>query len=161
DVNGSAANVGHAVAGTYGSLVLNADGSYGYVANASVDALVASDHVSDQFTYTVDDGQGHQATTTLTFAIDGANDNPVVTAANLSGSVIEDAGLPSIINGDFEAGNLAGWSVSGSHIQVAQLELGGSFGQYSAELLPTNSAETLSQDIATTPGRHYFVSFDV
>lgn len=161
DVNGSAANVGHAVAGTYGSLVLNADGSYGYVANASVDALPAGDHVSDQFTYTVDDGQGHQATTTLTFDIAGANDNPMVTAANLSGSVTEDAGPPSIINGDFETGNLAGWSVSGSHIQVAQLEIGGSFGHYSAELLPTSSTETLSQDIATTPGQHYFVSFDV
>ena len=56
EVNGSAANVGHSVAGTYGSLVLNSDGSYGYVANAAVDALVAGDNVSDQFTYTVDDG---------------------------------------------------------------------------------------------------------
>ncbi|RXH08752.1 hypothetical protein EAS56_27955 [Bradyrhizobium guangzhouense] len=161
DVNGSAANVGHTVAGTYGSLVLNADGSYGYVANASVDALVTGDHVSDQFTYTVDDGQGHQATTTMTFNVDGANDNPLVTAANLSGSVTEDAGPPSIINGDFETGNLAGWTVSGSHIQVAQLEFGGSFGHYSAELLPTSGTETLSQNIATTPGQHYFVSFDV
>ncbi|KJC50746.1 VCBS domain-containing protein [Bradyrhizobium sp. LTSP857] len=160
-VDGSAANVGHSVAGTYGSLVLNADGSYGYVANSAVDALLAGDHVSDQFTYTVDDGQGHQATTTLTFNIDGANDNPLVTAANLSGSVTEDAGPPSILNGDFETGTLANWSVSGSHIQVAQLELGGSFGHYSAELLPTSSPETLSQNIATTPGQHYFVSFDI
>ena len=30
EVNGSAANVGTAVAGTYGSLTLNADGSYTY-----------------------------------------------------------------------------------------------------------------------------------
>ncbi len=68
----------------HGSLVLNADGSYGYVADASVDALLAGDNVTDQFTFTVDDGQGHQASTTLTFNIAGANDNPLVTVANLS-----------------------------------------------------------------------------
>lgn len=161
EVNGSVANVGNAVAGTYGTLVLNADGSYGYVANSSVDRLVPGDNVSDQFAFTVDDGQGHQATTTLTFNVAGANDNPVVTTADLNGSVTEDAGPPIILNGDFESGNLANWTVSGGHIHVAQLEFGGSFGHYSAELLPTSSTETLSQSVATTPGQHYFVSFDV
>lgn len=161
EVNGSAANVGHSVAGAHGTLVLNADGSYGYVADASVDPLLAGDNVTDQFTFTVDDGQGHQASTTITFDIAGANDNPQVTAANLSGAVTEDAGPPVILNGDFETGNLANWTVSGGHIHVAQLELGGSFGHYSVELLPTSAAETLSQNVATTPGQHYFVSFDL
>ncbi|MBR1167363.1 beta strand repeat-containing protein [Bradyrhizobium liaoningense] len=162
EVNGSAANVGVAVAGAHGTLVLNADGSYGYVADASVDALLAGDSVTDQFTFTVDDGQGHQASTTLTFDIAGANDNPLVTAANLSGSVTEDAGPPVILNGDFETGNFANWTVSGGgHIRVTQLELGGSFGHYSVELLANSSLETLSQNVATTPGQHYFVSFDV
>jgi VCBS repeat-containing protein len=161
EVNGSAANVGHSVAGAHGTLVLNADGSYGYVADASVDPLLAGDNVTDQFTFTVDDGQGHQASTTITFDIAGANDNPLVTAANLSGAVTEDAGPPVILNGDFETGNLANWTVSGGHIHVAQLELGGSFGHYSVELLPTSATETLSQNVATTPGQHYFVSFDL
>jgi len=35
-VDGQASDVGHAVAGTYGTLTLNADGSYSYVANQSV-----------------------------------------------------------------------------------------------------------------------------
>ncbi|WP_456622687.1 beta strand repeat-containing protein [Bradyrhizobium sp. P5_C12] len=161
EVNGSAANVGHSVAGAHGTLVLNADGSYGYVADSSVDALLAGDSVTDQFTFTVDDGQGHQASTTLTFNIDGANDNPLVTVANLSGSVTEDAGPPVILNGDFETGNFANWTVSGGHIHVAQLELGGSFGHYSVELLPTTGPESLSQNVSTTPGQHYFISFDV
>lgn len=161
EVNGSAANVGNSVAGAHGTLVLNANGSYGYVADASVDALLAGDNVTDQFTFTVDDGQGHQASTTITFDIAGANDNPEVTAANLSGAVTEDAGPPVILNGDFETGNFANWTVSGGHIHVTQLELGGSFGHYSVELLPTSAPETLSQNVATTPGQHYFVSFDV
>lgn len=161
EVNGSAANLGNPLAGAHGTLVLNANGSYGYVADASVDALLAGDQVTDQFTFTVDDGQGHQASTTLTFDIAGADDNPQVTAANLSGAVTEDAGPPVILNGDFETGNFANWTVSGGHIHVTQLELGGSFGHYSVELLPTSAPETLSQNVATTPGQHYFVSFDV
>ncbi|MCP3445735.1 VCBS domain-containing protein [Bradyrhizobium sp. CCGUVB14] len=161
EVNGSAANVGALVAGTYGSLQLNADGSYAYYANASVDPLQAGDHVSDQFNFTVDDGQGHQATTTLTFNIEGADDFPIVMAANVSGSVTEDAGPAAIVNGDFETGDLSGWSTSGSHIHVAQLEVGGSFGHYSVQLAPTGSEETLSQNVATTPGQHYFLSFDL
>jgi VCBS repeat-containing protein len=56
EVNGSAANVGHPLAGSYGSLFLDANGSYSYTANSAVDALQVGDNVSDQFTFTVDDG---------------------------------------------------------------------------------------------------------
>ncbi|MEH2487088.1 beta strand repeat-containing protein [Bradyrhizobium sp. AZCC 2230] len=160
-VNGSTGDVGMPVAGIYGFLVLNADRSFSYIANAAVDALHSGDNVSDQFSYTVDDGQGHQATTTLTINITGVDDNPLITAANASGSVTEDAGPASIINGDFETGDLTGWTASGSHIHVVNYEFGGSFGHFSAQLAPTSSAETLSQAIATTPGQHYFVSFDI
>lgn len=161
EVNGSAANVGAMVAGAHGSLLLNADGSYAYYANASVDPLQAGDNVSDIFNFTVDDGQGHQATTTLTFNIAGTNDYPIITAANASGSVTEDAGPSSIVNGDFETGNLSGWTTSGTHIHVQQYELGGSFGHYSVQLAPTDFDETLSQAVTTTPGQHYFLSFDL
>lgn len=161
EINGSAANVGTLVAGSHGSLLLNADGSYAYYADASVDPLQAGDNVSDIFDYTVDDGQGHQSTTTLTINIAGVNDNPIITSANVSGSVTEDAGPASIVNGDFEAGNLAGWTIVGTHIHVQQYELGGSFGHYSVQLAPTDDVETLAQSVATTPGQHYFLSFDI
>jgi VCBS repeat-containing protein len=161
EVNGSAANVNTLVAGTYGSLLLNSDGNYAYFANASVDPLQAGDHVTDQFNFTVDDGQGHQATTTLTFNIAGVDDFPVITAANASGSVTEDAGPAAIVNGDFETGDLSGWSVSGSHIHVLPYEFGGSYGHFSVQLAPTSSEETLSQAITTTPGQQYFISFDL
>ena len=55
-MNGSAANVGEAVVGTYGSLTVNTDGSYVYVANKGnpPPQIVAQ----DSFTYTASDGHG-------------------------------------------------------------------------------------------------------
>ena len=62
-VNGSAANIGHSVAGTYGSLTLNADGSYVYVANQG--SLPAKFVAQDTFQYTISDPHGGTATANL------------------------------------------------------------------------------------------------
>lgn len=157
-INGSSANVGVPVAGTYGSLIMGPDGSYSYVANAAVDPLQVGDHVNDQFDITIDDGQGHQATTTLTFVIAGDDDRPVITGGSIAGSVTEDAGAPAIVNGGFETGDLTGWTASGP-IHVVQYEIGSTYGHYSAHLAA--SSGMLSQSLATTSGQHYFVSFDL
>ena len=66
-VNGSAANVGVAIAGTYGELTLNANGSYTYVAK---NGDVAGD--VDHFTYTASDGNGGTATAALNITLDDA-----------------------------------------------------------------------------------------
>ncbi len=56
-VNGQTASVGTAIAGTYGSLVLRADGTYDYVLNSNAASLIAPGQtVTDQFQYTVSDG---------------------------------------------------------------------------------------------------------
>ncbi|MEY4269409.1 MAG: hypothetical protein RLZZ58_625, partial [Pseudomonadota bacterium] len=60
----SAGTVGTVVQGTYGKLTLNADGSYSYVRDAGT-----AGGVSDTFTYTLRDGDGDTAVTTLTIAI--------------------------------------------------------------------------------------------
>lgn len=66
-VNGAAAGVGHAVTGTYGSLTLNADGSYAYTANG---AALPSDGVGqDLFGYTVSDGHGGAVEETLALTV--------------------------------------------------------------------------------------------
>ncbi|WP_333913560.1 VCBS domain-containing protein [Vibrio coralliirubri] len=70
--NGS---VGSDLDGTYGTLTLNADGSYTYVAN-NADSLKLGEVVTDTFTYTVDDGQGGTDTATLTITVTGTNDGP-------------------------------------------------------------------------------------
>ena len=72
--------VGSALAGAYGQLTLDADGSYSYELenqNGLVQGLDGNDTLQEQFTYTITDGDGDTATTTLTIVING-NDDPVV-----------------------------------------------------------------------------------
>ena len=76
--------------GTYGTLTLNANGTYSYTLNASAQALAQGDDVTDSFNYTVSDNDGSD-TGTLVFHIAGLNDAP--TANPDSGSTGENAVL--------------------------------------------------------------------
>ncbi|OWQ92884.1 beta strand repeat-containing protein [Sphingopyxis witflariensis] len=90
DVTG---NVGAAVAGSYGSLTLNASGGYTYTlnnGNATVQALGASESLTETFTYTLTDGDGDRTTTTLTITINGSNDLPTIGTAT---TAVSDEGL--------------------------------------------------------------------
>lgn len=79
---------GTGVTGTYGTLVLNADGSYTYTRNAVV---VVGDE-TDVFTYTITDNDGDTSTATITIEI--GNKLPKDLVATPDGSVNE-SGLPS------------------------------------------------------------------
>ena len=70
-VGGSAANVGHAVVGTYGSVVINTDGSYIYTADKG--GLPPKIVAQDTFTYTVADGHGGTDTSTLSIIVTNPN----------------------------------------------------------------------------------------
>ncbi len=59
---------GSSISGTYGSLTLNADGSYTYTATASISATV-----TDTFVYTIEDADGDRSTTTLTITVNDAS----------------------------------------------------------------------------------------
>jgi VCBS repeat-containing protein len=158
-VNGDPANVNHSIAGAHGTLLLFDSGTYFYTANTALDAMQATDTAADVFNFTATNERGESVTTTLTFDITGTDDNPVITAADSSAGVIEDRGPTVLVNGNFETGDLTGWTSSGSHISVEQDEFGGEFGQYTARLAPTSSLESLSQTMSTSPGQHYTVSF--
>ncbi|TPL78844.1 VCBS domain-containing protein, partial [Mesorhizobium sp. B2-3-12] len=78
-VNGSAANVGNNLAGTYGTLHLNSDGTYTYTLNnalASVQALAQGATATDVFSYTNSDNHGGTSSSNLTVTINGTNDAP-------------------------------------------------------------------------------------
>ena len=69
--------VGGSTLGLYGTLVLNADGSYTYTvdnANATVDALNVGETIDDVFSYTIKDGDGDTSIANLTITINGAVD---------------------------------------------------------------------------------------
>ncbi|TAT91458.1 DUF4082 domain-containing protein, partial [Rhizobium ruizarguesonis] len=74
--------LGSALNGTYGSLVLNASGTYSYAINESNTAVQAlrqsTNTLSDVFSYTMRDSAGTTATANLTITIHGANDAPVL-----------------------------------------------------------------------------------
>ena len=77
-------SLGNALAGTYGSLILNAAGVYTYTineSNAAVQALrLSTNTLSDVFSYTMRDTAGATAVANLTVTIRGANDAPVLAA---------------------------------------------------------------------------------
>ncbi|MVV48669.1 DUF4347 domain-containing protein [Pseudomonas sp. PB120] len=79
--NGQSSGAGQALAGLYGQLTLNADGSYTYVIdnnNPTVQALrTAGETLSETFTYRMTDTAGATSDARLTVVIQGANDAPV------------------------------------------------------------------------------------
>jgi len=79
--------IGAAVDGLFGTLTLNADGSYVYVADAATDAMAAGDMLVDSFSYTVSAG-GVSDSATLDITITGQNDDP--SAADRARSAEED-----------------------------------------------------------------------
>ncbi|KTE14959.1 DUF5801 repeats-in-toxin domain-containing protein [Sphingopyxis sp. H115] len=95
--SGAAVAAGEPVAGLYGVLTLNSNGSYSYVRNPGTPG-----GVSDTFTYTLTDGDGDVSTATLQIAIgdggvtirlpDGDDDGQLVSEAGLPGGSAPDDG---------------------------------------------------------------------
>ena len=92
---------------TYGSLMLNTNGSYTYTlnnANPTVNALKTGQTLIDTYTYTITDGDGDTTTATLSITITGRTDTPPSIAAidgnaNATGqATVNELGLISIGN---------------------------------------------------------------
>lgn len=154
DVNGHAVSGMLDVAGTYGTLTVFNDGTYLYTASPALDGLLAGQHVTDLFDFTVTDSFGHSTPTTLTFSITGSDEAPQITSATAFSSITEDAGPSLAVNGGFETGDFTGWVASGPDVEFAAL--GGDFGNYTATL---SGGGSLAQNIATGAGQHYTLSF--
>lgn len=105
--SGSYSVVGAIIVGTYGSLVLQTDGTWIYTLNDSdpdTNALAFDQLAYDIFTYNATDGQGEYETETLSIKIKGSNDGPVAVAdtndvfedASVSGSVASNDSDPDV-----------------------------------------------------------------
>ena len=73
----SSGTLGQPIMLTYGTLVLNATGTYTFTPNATANALAQGVVVAEHVTYTVSDGNGGTDTAKLTINITGLNDAPV------------------------------------------------------------------------------------
>ncbi|SCB30229.1 beta strand repeat-containing protein [Cupriavidus alkaliphilus] len=80
--------------GQYGTLQVNADGSYSYTldnGNPLVQSLRLGDHVEESFGYSVTDGQA-AAASTLSIRINGANDVATISASTSEDTTVTEAG---------------------------------------------------------------------
>lgn len=78
------------IAGTYGELTLNADGSYSYVANdtTAINSAPTGSHPVDQFSFTVSDGHGFDVASEISFTIDRAPTAQAQFASVLEGNTV-------------------------------------------------------------------------
>ncbi|WP_298603494.1 Ig-like domain-containing protein, partial [uncultured Zoogloea sp.] len=94
--SGTRGSVGSPLAGTYGSLTVDTQGSYTYVADRAT-ALAAGVTATDTFTYTISDGHGGTDTAELVITITGTNDTPVQvgTLPGVAGTDAQPVSIPT------------------------------------------------------------------
>ncbi len=97
-------NVGTSLNGTYGTLKLEANGTYTYTPDAEAQKLNNGDSRTDEFVYTIKDGDGDLSTTTLVITVTGVDDPPTdfvplksvtVSEEGLPGGIKDNVGVPS------------------------------------------------------------------
>ncbi len=121
--------------GSFGTLSLNADGSYSYVLDnslAAIQALNTGDMETDTFSYTLEDSDGTTATADIIITIKGVTDGaPIIDVDDNNGaaagdrSVIEASTTP--ITGSITISADAGIdtvSIGGEEINLTELEAG-------------------------------------
>ena len=84
--------------GTYGTLTVNGDGTYTFVADAAAINALQSGSFTDVFDVQVTDGQGAVATTTLTVNITAGNDTPVITAEVATPTLVDTSAADTFSN---------------------------------------------------------------
>jgi VCBS repeat-containing protein len=126
---GTPGTVGSVLSATYGTFVLNANGSYTYTLQndwAATQALKQGDTVTEIFSYTAVDVNGATSQSTLTITVTGTNDRPVITSAPsaATGEVTEQGtgnpAEPNTATGtltavDPDSGATLTWNVIGSN----------------------------------------------
>jgi len=148
---------GLSITGTYGSLVIGADGSYVYDlddTNATVDALATGSSLTDTFTYEITDSDGDMSTATLTITINGITDGlPGVTVTDNNGadsgdeSVEEHATLTGKTFTVSASAGLTKITVAGTDVTLAELN---ALGTTPKSITLTNGSMTLTGYDSTT-----------
>ncbi|MFS1883438.1 tandem-95 repeat protein [Vibrio sp. 10N.261.54.E10] len=164
--NSTAGTVGSGLTGSFGTLIVNEDGSYNYVAD-NADSLKAGEQVSETFTYTISDGKGGMDTATLTITVTGTNDGPKATDDSYNESSetllfsesfeqMINTGRWTVVTGD----DLGDWNATnGLEVQRDGLIADATHGDYLAELDAHKNTE-ISTIIDTSGQDSIRVEFD-
>ncbi len=149
DGTGATGTVGASLTGEYGTLTVNANGSYTYVADQTKsDQLVTGQTGADTFTYTVSDGTA-TSTANLTFTVTGINDNDPV-AVDDTDTVPKGETITRAANTTFALNaddtDADGESLTISGIRLGQSEGGGDPGTLGSGLVGTYGTLTLNAD---------------
>ena len=153
---GTAGSIGNALPGTYGSLTLNADGTYTYVTDTNhVDVLalgVGDAPLTETFTYTITDGT-ETDTATITVNVSGVNDAPVAVDDTIAATSGSDA-TGTLLSNDSDPD---GTTPSLSAIETGSSVGGGTAGSIGSALPGTYGSLTLNTDgtytFATNPNQ--------
>ncbi|MCX6860042.1 MAG: Ig-like domain-containing protein, partial [Verrucomicrobia bacterium] len=111
--------------GTYGYLMLGADGAFTYTLDgnlSAVQALASGSSLTETFTYTVADQVGLTATAVLTVTITGANDRPSLAASSVIRTQSENtttAFLISTLLSDIQSASIGVDRDTGTQLGVA------------------------------------------
>ncbi|MDP2140067.1 MAG: Calx-beta domain-containing protein, partial [Gammaproteobacteria bacterium] len=132
---GTSGTLGVALVGMYGSLTLNANGTWTYTvdnSNATVDALASGETLTDSFNYTVRDRSGTGLTDigVLNVTIQGADDTAIPTVNNV------------FVN---EASPYVVFTVSGAAGATVNLALSNSTGLASSDVTATLGTDLSNQ----------------
>ncbi|TXM66229.1 tandem-95 repeat protein [Methylobacterium sp. WL12] len=157
-VNGSSAGVGQSVAGLYGHLVLNTDGSFTYTAD-NLSAAPTGQSLTEHFTYDLPDKRGdgtanldiqiNRAPVVETTNIDLATATPTDNISGVLATAFDPDGNPLTVAG------VQGLSTNVGHSVV---------GQYGTLILNANGTYTYEYDNSNLPVRsevHDVFSFSV
>ncbi len=149
--------IGAPLAGTYGSITVNANGSYIFTPNATTaKALAAGQTASDTFTYTISDGHGGTDSATITITLTGTNDVPDAMADSntitedqatasgnvLTGAQVTGAGVSSTVAGSADTDPDTTDTLAVTGVQTA----GGAVGATGSPLTGVFGSLTLNAD---------------
>ena len=130
-------------AAQYGSVTLNADGTYSYVLNnahPAVNALNDGQSLSETFAYTIRDADGDETTASVVITINGHTDGPPsISVPDANGEL---AGDDSIAEN--AAGAITGSFAISGEAGIASLQIGGSTILSLAELQVGERGQNLS-----------------
>jgi large repetitive protein len=145
---------GTVLQGIYGSLVINADGTYTYTLSDSspqVQALRVDELVYDRFTYEIIDPQGAKSWAVLTLEVYGTNDKPV--AVNDAGAVteagVEPGGNTAFSGTPVAQGNLLSNDQDVDRGEQATLQIVNFNAGATASNAPSLAGQTITTDYGT------------